>query len=651
MSHQESLRQVRIDKMDAWKQKLGYAYATKFDRTHTATEAQEACNTEAIRDHAEVLADCQSNIMMCGRIIQMRDMGKLAFIRLQDATGEFQISLIKDVLGDEIKEYMNLLDIGDFCGFSGEFFHTKKGEPSLMVTTVTPLAKALLPLPEKFHGLTDREACYRQRYLDLISNQETYDRFRVRTKVIKYIREYLDNLDFEEVETRVLQSVAGGAMAKVFETHHNALDEDMVLRIATELDLKMIMVGRYERVYEIGKDFRNEGIDPSHLQEFTMLEWYAAYKDIHWNMDRTEEMLREVIQKSVGTMTTTVYDKEDNPVEVDWGQAWPRITFADLVQQYAGVDVITISEEDARKVAVERYNMKQSEADVTSRWNLLDYIYKKSARENIIQPTFVMNYPTELKPLAIPNGDGTSSCFQLVVAGWEIVNAYGELVNPLIQRKLLEQQADAKDAGDDEAMSMNSEFLTAMEHGMPPMTGTGIGIERLVCMITGQKNLKDTVFFPMMKTEKVAMSNKKAEELYRSKHVVVIADPSKPAGPMANALAQLGISIGGHSDQKLFDAKVLHDADNNVHYTDCFYGMANLAGTQEQMHYFMNACHRAGIQVFDFSEIMRKAHTDKQMQEGYGKSALEDIDYYAVGALVPAEFEKEWLAELELYGA
>lgn len=451
------------------------------------------------RGTKEILENIAEQAHMAGRILAMREMGKFTFIKLRDRTGDFQICLAKNAFEDEDFAFWNQnLDLGDIVGFLGEFFFTKHGEPSLMVKEITPLSKSLRPLPEKFHGLTNKESIYRQRYLDTATNLDSYARFVARSKVITAIRAFLDTKDFLEVETRTLQPQAGGAMAKVFRTHHEALDSEMVLRISLELDLKMLTVGGYERVYEIGKCFRNEGIDPSHLQEFTLLEWYAAYADLADNMAWTQEMLKNVTQKVFGTTKFEVLDKENKKVEVDFAGEWPRVRFGDLLETHAGIHMQTDSLETIKNKAKE-LGMKPHELETTSRGNLLDFIYKKTARPGLIQPTFVLDYPSDLKPLARPKEDGTAECYQLLVAGWEIVNSYGELVDPTIQRKILEKQAASKAAGDDEAMEVDESFITAMEHAMPPQTGFGMGIDRLVALLTGQENLKDVVFFPMMK--------------------------------------------------------------------------------------------------------------------------------------------------------
>ncbi|MCF7917394.1 lysine--tRNA ligase [Candidatus Gracilibacteria bacterium] len=500
MSEENKLITERKQKFQEW-QRLGFGYASKFDRTHTSAQARVAVRKAKLRDVPDILKKPKNNAALCGRIMNLRDMGKLTFLRIRDNDGDFQICLAKDVLMEGYKTFLSIMDLGDFCGFDGEFFVTKHGEPTLLAATYTPLSKTLRPLPEKFHGLNDQESCYRQRYLDLTTNQETLRRFQIRSQVIQEIRNFFLEKNFQEIETRLLQPQAGGAMAKVFSTHHEALDHDFVLRISLELDLKMAVAGGMERVFEIGKCFRNEGIDPSHLQEFTLLEWYAAYKDMETNMDWTESMIKNILKKVLGTTKLQILDKNNKPVMVDFGKKWHKARFPELLKKYAQLDMFSASRKEIESAA-KKWEMEDKDIKKTSTGNLLDHVYKKSARPHLVEPTFVLDYPSELKPLARPHGDGTAECYQLLVAGWEIVNAYGELIDPQIQRKLLENQARAKLAGDAETMDVNEEFLIAMEHGMPPMTGFGLGIDRLVTLITEQTNLRDVVLFPLMRPEK-----------------------------------------------------------------------------------------------------------------------------------------------------
>ncbi len=497
MSSENQIVQERKKKFEEWKA-LGFSYAEKFDRTHTSAQALKTTQKEKLRDIDTLLTSPKKEVRMCGRIMNLRDMGSLSFVKIRDKDGDFQICFSKNVLGEKYKPLLRILDLGDFVGCSGEFFITKHGEPTLLAVEVMPLAKTLRPLPEKFHGLCDTESCYRQRYLDLMNNRETFERFQIRSKIVREIRDFLEKKDFVEVETRVLQPQAGGAMAKVFSTHHEALDHDFVLRIALELDLKMLIGGGMERVFEIGKCFRNEGMDPSHLQEFTMLEWYAAYANLETNMEWTEDMIRTALKNVLGTTKVSILDKEEKPVLVDFGKKWKHLRFSELLQKYAEIDMFTIKRKEL-ETAAKKWGMIEKEILKTGDANLLDFIYKKSARPLLIEPTFVMDYPSSLKPLARPKANGTAECFQLLVGGWEIVNSYGELIDPQIQRELLEDQARAKAAGDAEAMEFDEEFILAMEHGFPPMTGFGMGIDRFLTLITKQTNLRDTVLFPLMK--------------------------------------------------------------------------------------------------------------------------------------------------------
>ena len=438
---------------------------------------------------------------IAGRIMALRGQGAIMFAVLRDASGEFQVVFKKDDMDEaHFDLFQKAVDMGDFIAVTGPFFVTKRGQNSVMAKTWQMGTKALLPLPEKWAGLQDKEEQYRKRYLDLLSNKESFDRFVMRGKIISAIRSYFDAKDFVEIETPILQNQAGGAMAKTFNTHHNDYDMDMVLRISLEIEHKMLMAGGYDRVYEIGKNFRNEGSDSTHIQEFTMMEWYAAYESLETNMNWTEELLKSLAKDVVGKTKFTVYEKDgdEEGTEVDFDGVWPRRPFAELVKENAGIDILSADRKELEAKAQE-YGMDKDEMKKTGDANLMDFIFKKSSRSKIIHPTFVTNYPGGLKPLAQQNEDGSAQVAQLVIAGAEITNQYAELVDPIKERELLESQAQAKEAGDEEAMDVNEEFLTAMEHGMPPMTGFGMGIDRLVAILTEQKNLRDTIFFPILR--------------------------------------------------------------------------------------------------------------------------------------------------------
>jgi len=486
MASQEEIRNVRLEKINLLEKAGMDAYPREITREKSL---------------AEIIADFKEGdtTSIAGRVMAIRGAGAIMFIALNDGTEDFQAVLKKDEMDENLMQlFVDTVDIGDFIWFSGDMFVTKRGAQSLLVKDWKMAGKSLLPLPEKWAGLQDMDTIYRQRYLDLISNKDSFERFKTRSKIITAMRSYFDGLDFMEVETPILQNQAGGAMAQTFNTHHNDLDMPMVLRIALELDHKMIMAGGYPRVYEIGKNFRNEGSDPSHIQEFTMIEWYAAYETLEQNMQWTEELLKKIARDVVGKMEFTVWDKEDNEHTVNFEGDWARVRFPDLLKENANLDIETATLGDIQAKAKE-FGMSPEEIEITGQANLLDFIYKKSSRNKIIHPTFVMDYPGDLKPLAQQNKDGTARVTQLIIAGAEITNQYAELVNPIRQRELLERQAEAKDGGDAEAMDVDDRFLIAMEHGMPPMTGFGLGIDRVVALMTEQKNLRDVIFFPIVR--------------------------------------------------------------------------------------------------------------------------------------------------------
>jgi len=490
MASIEELRDARLLKINKLKEAGMNPYPSSVPRT---------CSIKEVKESFEILEKEGKNISVAGRVMIVRGQGAILFIVLQDGIDRFQAVLKKDELEEKVFNlFVDTIDNGDFVSVTGSLFVTQRGEQSILIKDWQMATKALLPLPDKWHGLQDIEETYRKRYLDILMDGEVYNRFVLRSKIIKYIRNYFDNKNFLEVETPIMQSQAGGAMAKTFDTHLNDYDMDMVLRIALELEHKMLMVGGYERVYEIGKNFRNEGSDPTHLQEFTMLEWYAAYETLETNMKWTEEMIRLIAKDLMGKSVYKVYDNDGKETEVDLDTDWPRITFGELLKKDANIDIETITLEEAQKEAL-KWGVKEEEVKKLGRGNLLDKIYKKCSRNKIINPTFVTDFPGDLKPLAQQNADSTAKVCQLIIAGAEITNQYAELVDPTIQRELLVAQSKAKKGGDEEAMEVSESFLTAMEHGMPPMTGFGMGIDRLVAIFTEQKNLRDVIFFPIMK--------------------------------------------------------------------------------------------------------------------------------------------------------
>lgn len=501
--------QDRLRKADELRKMGINPYPARFEASHSIAEATASKKAQNARSVEDILADkISSDFTIRGRLMTLREHGRLAFANLKDATGTIQICFMEQVLGKEPYKLLRKVDMGDFIGCTGELFMTKHGQLTVLISEWTFLGKTLRPLPEKWHGLQDQEAKYRQRYLDLVMSDETTSRFVFRSRFIEEIRQFLNLHSFLEVETPVLAAVASGATARPFATHHNALDLDVYLRIAPELYLKRLIAGGMERVYEFAKCFRNEGMDPSHLQEFTMLEYYGAYWNYEDNMDFTEKMLTTVIKKLFGTTKIKVRSRDGNDVEVDFKAPWPRIPFGELIERDCGIDIYDFltpehpeGDAAALRAAIKAKKIIIEDADKMGYGNLCDYLYKKVSRPQLINPCFVINHPASTKPLARRSDANPKVCetFQLLVNTWEVVNAYSELVDPVDQRERFIEQAKAAAGGDEDAMDMDIDYLTAMEHGMPPISGFGMGIDRIVTLLTGQDNLRDVVLFPIMR--------------------------------------------------------------------------------------------------------------------------------------------------------
>lgn len=456
---------------------------TRFNPTHYSQD---------ILDNFEEMEGRE--VTIAGRIMSRRIMGKASFAHILDAKGQIQIFVQINQLGKEEYETFKTYDIGDIIGVTGTVFRTRMGEISVKAAEITLLSKSLRPLPEKWHGLKDPDLRYRQRYLDMIVNPEVRHTFVLRSKIIQAIRRYLDDRGFLEVETPVLHNTAGGAAARPFITHHNTLDLDMYLRIATELHLKRLIVGGFDKVYEIGRIFRNEGMSIKHNPEFTMIELYEAYSDYKDIMNLTEDMLSTVARKVLGTELIT-YQGE----EINLAPPWKRISMIDAVKEYTGVDFNAISsDEDARKAAKELDVSVESDAT----WgNVLNEIFEEKVEEHLIQPTFVMDYPIEISPLAKKKKDDPrlTERFELFITGREYGNAYSELNDPIDQRERFMEQARQRAAGNEEAEMMDEDFVNALEIGMPPTGGLGIGIDRLVMLLTDSYSIRDVILFPTMK--------------------------------------------------------------------------------------------------------------------------------------------------------
>ena len=450
-----------------------------------------------IHDHFDEMEN--QDVCVAGRIMSWRDMGKASFMDVQDHTGRIQIYLKINDIGEETYKGLANWDIGDIISVKGFVFRTRRGEISVHAKEVQLLSKSLLPLPDKFHGLKDTDLRYRQRYVDLIINPEVRETFVKRSRIITEIRSFLDGEGFLEVETPILHTIAGGAAARPFITHHNTLDIDLYLRIALELHLKRLIVGGLDRVYEIGRVFRNEGMDTRHNPEFTLLELYQAYTDYNGMMDITERMIRTVAQKVLGTTQIKYGD-----VEIDLGKPFERLSMLDAVKKYSGVDFGTVSSDEEAKALAKEHHIEFE--DRHKKGDILNLFFEKYCEEKLIQPTFVMNHPVEISPLAkkCPENPDYTERFELFIVGREHANAFSELNDPIDQRERFERQAALKAAGDDEACDVDEDFLTALEYGMPPTGGLGIGIDRLVMLLTDSQAIRDVLLFPTMKPLKDA---------------------------------------------------------------------------------------------------------------------------------------------------
>ena len=484
MANVKELMQARNEKLQKIEQYGINPHPERYETTHEIGAAR-------------LLEDGTKDISIAGRIMSKRKMGKIAFLDLSDVTGHIQLVMKRDDFPEgEYKKFHDITDIGDFVGVKGEIFTTQAGEKSLEVYSFEFLGKSLRPLPEKYHGLVNQEAIYRERHLDLIMNEETKKKFLLRSKFVRLLREFLDNHGFIEVETPALQNTASGATAKPFITHHNALDLPMYLRIATELNLKRLIVGGYDKVYEMGRIFRNEGMDIRHNPEFTSIELYAAYEDYNDMMDITEELFTKCAMKVLGTTKITYQDQE-----IDLTPGWKRITMIDSIKEACGVDFNEInSDEEAVALAKER-GIEIPDPTKETRGDVISLFFDEYVEKTLIQPTFIYDYPVEISPLAKRSSKDPrlTERFEIFIGGREYGNAFSELNDPIDQYERFKKQVEARNAGDEEAGMMDEDFIQALEYGMPPTGGLGIGIDRLVMLLTDAASIRDVLLFPTMK--------------------------------------------------------------------------------------------------------------------------------------------------------
>ncbi len=515
--------EVRVEKFNNLKEAGKNPFEiTKFDQTHHTDEAKalyDELEAQLLGDRPEVgvegldeqdarakkKADYEErraimdakpiNVSVAGRMMFKRVMGKASFMSLRDLKGNIQVYVARDAIGEEPYADFKKSDVGDIYGVEGYLFRTMTGEVSVHANKITLLSKSLQPLPEKFHGLTDTEIRYRQRYIDLICNPEVKDTFVKRSQIIKEIRNFLDTRNFMEVETPMLVSNAGGAAARPFETHYNALDEDVKLRISLELYLKRLIVGGLERVYEIGRVFRNEGVDTRHNPEFTLMELYQAYTDYEGMMELTESMFRYLAQKVLGTTKFKYGD-----IELDFGKPFERMTMNDAIKKYAGIDFDTVKSDEEAKALAKEHHIEFE--DRHTKGDIVNLFFEEFCEKNLIQPTFIMDHPLAISPLTKRKPDDPEKVerFELFINTWEMCNAYSELNDPIDQRERFAAQDAAFEAGDEEANHTDEDFLNALEIGMPPTGGIGYGIDRLVMLLTNSQSIRDVLLFPTLKS-------------------------------------------------------------------------------------------------------------------------------------------------------
>ncbi|ENH97649.1 lysyl-tRNA ligase [Gracilibacillus halophilus YIM-C55.5] len=483
---------VRLDKMNEYRENGIDPFGDKFVRSHYADELKEAYDQYT----KEQLEEMNEETTIAGRIMTKRGKGKVGFSHIQDVSGQIQLYVRKDTVGEEAYQLFQSADLGDIVGVTGVMFKTKVGELSVKATEFTMLTKSLRPLPEKFHGLKDVEQRYRQRYLDLITNFDSKETFITRSKIIQSMRRYLDEQGFLEVETPMMHGIPGGASARPFVTHHNALDIPLYMRIAIELHLKRLIIGGMEKVYEIGRVFRNEGVSTRHNPEFTMIELYEAYADYHDMMSLVEHLISHIAEDVIGSTTITYADHE-----INLAPTWKRIHMVDAIKEFTGVDLWKqMTDEEAKNIAKEHgVDIEES----MTYGHIVNEFFEQKVEEQLIQPTFVYGHPVEISPLAKKNKDDSrfTDRFEVFIVGREHGNAFSELNDPVDQRERFEAQIKEKEQGNDEAHEMDEDFLEALEYGMPPTGGLGIGIDRLVMLLTDAPSIRDVLLFPQMRNK------------------------------------------------------------------------------------------------------------------------------------------------------
>lgn len=609
----EEMQQARLTKLQALRSAGIDPYAANTARTHTAKQA-------LVRDGLQVV--------VVGRILAMRGHGKLQFIDLKDSTGKIQLVFQVDQLKEIAFKHLSLLDTGDYIQITGTTFTTKSGQRSVKVSDYQFLTKSLRPLPTTWFGFKDVEDRYRQRYVDLLLNDEVKQLFITRSKIITLIRNFFDRHDFIEVETPVLQPIYGGATAKPFITHHNALDTDLYLRIADELYLKRLIVGGFEKVYELGHDFRNEGLSHAHSPEFTQVEFYWAYANYLMLMEFTEQLIVFLIKEIKDSL-----EFEYQGIMYDFTPPWERLTYHDALQKYTGIDIGAVTDEAALQQAIQQKHIKLDLKGVVGYAALLDTLYKKTVRPNLAGPLFLTDYPYTMKPLAKRKAEDPSLTgnFQLLIAGEEYVNAYNELNDPQDQRARWEEERVLAEKGLAEHQVIDEDYIRALEYGMPPTAGWGMGVDRLTMLLTDQHSIKDVILFPTLKPEKSSVKQQKARAYdYQDKKIVCVVDQDLSPGKLTNAIGHLAFAGGHEAGDEWFGQVELVDADQKKHPGIAKYPVIILKTSTDQIAAIRQSALGKGIKVRDFPKAMFTTAHDDDLAAKLSKQTSKTLTYNAV---------------------
>ena len=618
------IKEDRLRKLKELKDQGINPYPSRSNRKQTIREARELMGKD---------------VNITGRLLAVREHGKIAFSDLKDETGEIQLLFRKDQLGEKY-DVLKLLDYGDFLEVLGDVTKTKAGETTVDVKKYTVLTKSLRPIPDSWHGFKDVEERFRRRYVDLLINPDVRKIFETRAKIIMLLRNYLDDHGFLEVTTPVLQPIYGGTTALPFTTHHNALDADLYLRIADELYLKRLIVGGYEKVYEIGTDFRNEGISRWHNPEFTQLEFYQAYADYRDLMVMTENMLSGIVKEITGS-----YEVAYGETTIDFKPPWRRVSYYDAIKDATGIDVNDITLEQLKKEIREKkltIAFKES-PDVPA---LLDAIIKTAVRPNITNPTFFVDYPAFMRPLAKqkPDDPRKVEAFQLIVAGTELLNAYSELNDPIEQRKRWETEERREKEGVAEHQVVDEDYIRALEYGMPPTAGWGMGIERFTAILTNSHSIKEVILFPTLRPQ-----HKSEKYDYKAKKIIGIVNEELPIGKVLNALGHLAFSAGHYADDSYMGQKILIDAGEQTHRGIAKYPFIVLKAAKAEIKEIVTKAKRNGIQIVDYPQEMFDTGSDEDLVKAISRKNELDLEYHAVVLVGDADTIEPLTEHLPLY--